>query len=106
MIERSTVVVWRITGRRVMSYTTVLLSLALVPALLVAQIPGVGGAKAPESPPQVEDPLGRGNPRGALTAFTDAVHRGDFAAAERTMQLTAAQRARARELALGLSELM
>ena len=89
-----------------MSYTTVLLSVVLAPTLLVAQIPGIGGAKAPESQPQVEDPLGRGNPRGAITAFTDAVHRGDFAAAERTMQLTAAQRARAKELALALSELM
>ena len=89
-----------------MSYMTVLLSVLLAPTFLLAQIPGLGGPKAPESPAQVEDLLGRSTPRGAITAFTDAVHRGDFAAAERTMQLTAAQRARARELALGLSDLM
>ena len=89
-----------------MSYTTALLSVALAPTLLVAQIPGVGGKAAEPQQTQVEDPLGRSTPRGTITAFTDAVHRGDFAAAARTMQLTAAQRARAGDLALTLSELM
>jgi len=90
-----------------MSLTSVLLSVALAHTL-VAQIPGAGSSNTAAEPqqPQVEDPFGRGTPRGTITAFTEAVHRGDFAAAARTMRLTAAQRASADDLARGLSDLM
>ncbi|HEX3159709.1 MAG TPA: mechanosensitive ion channel family protein [Gemmatimonadaceae bacterium] len=75
---------------------------------MAAQIPGLGSSQSAAAPrqEQVEDPLGRSTPRGTITALTEAVHRGDFVVAAQTMQLGAAQSARAEELARGLSALM
>lgn len=93
-------------GMRAM-FKSVLLSVALAHTL-VAQVPGIGSSKTATEPQQaqVEDPLGRSTPRGTITVFTEAVHRGDFVAAARTMQLTPSQQVSAKELASGLSELM
>ena len=91
-------------GMRAM-FKSVLLSVALAHTL-VAQVPGIGSSRSESQQAQVEDPLGRSTPRGTITAFTEAVHRGDFVAAARTMQLPPSQRVSTEELASGLSELM
>ena len=86
---------------------SVLLTIALVrPA--ASQIPFLPKQRdsTPPSPAQVEDPLGRSTPRGTITSFNEAVHRGDLAGAARYLQLARPQHARAETLARDLSELM
>ena len=88
-----------------MSLMSVVLVVAIVhPAL--AQIRGIASPQAPTPPAQVTDPLGRTTPRGTITGFTEAVHRGDLVGAARYMQLSTSQIANAATLARSLSELM
>jgi MscS family membrane protein len=86
---------------------SVLLTIALAqPA--ASQIPLLPKQKdsTPPPPAQVADPLGRSTPRGTITSFNEAVHRGDLAGATMYLQLTPSRRARADTLARDLSELM
>ncbi len=87
--------------------TGVLLSVVLARAT-TAQIPLLPKQQdsTPPPPVQVADPLGRSTPRGTITSFNEAVHRGDLPGATRYLQLTRSQRARADTLAHDLSELM
>src|SRR5688572_20617414 len=94
-------------GWRRCCLASVLLTIALAqPA--ASQIPFLPKQKdsTPPSPAQVADPLGRSTPRGTITSFNEAVHRGDLAGATKYLQLTRSQRARADTLAHDLSELM
>ena len=88
-----------------MMISRVILLLALSRAA-IAQLPGAEAPKPAAQQPQVEDPLGRGTPRGTITGFTEAVHRNDFATAIRYLQLNDAQRLNADTLARRLSQLM
>jgi len=70
-----------------------------------AQKPG----QKPAAPPAAErpaDPLGRDTPRGVITGFNQAVHRGDFTTAARYMQLTPALRRNLGPLASDLTDLI
>jgi len=88
-----------------MMISRIILLLALSRAA-IAQLPGAEAPKPAAQQPQVEDPLGRGTPRGTITGFTEAVHRNDFATAIRYLQLNDAQRLNADTLARKLSQLM
>lgn len=85
------------------------MTVALVAAFVLvvaAQKPG----QKPQAPtPPAErpaDPLGRDTPRGAITGFNQAVHRGDFTTAARYMQLTPALRRNLGPLASDLTDLI
>jgi hypothetical protein len=84
------------------------MTVALVVSVAVpaaAQKPG----QKPAAPPAAErpaDPLGRETPRGAITGFNQAVHRGDFTTAARYMQLTPALRRNLGPLASDLTDLI
>ena len=73
-----------------------------------AQIKKLAGAMTaqPTQPAQPADPLGRSTPRGALGEFIRAVHREDYVAAARYMQLTAKQKPHADVLARDLKDLL
>jgi MscS family membrane protein len=67
------------------------------------------GKKPDPAPPAAErpvDPLGRDTPRGTITGFNQAVHRGDFTTAARYMQLTPALRRNLGPLASDLTDLI
>jgi MscS family membrane protein len=73
-----------------------------------AQTFASGAARSATPPPQEQttDPLGRSTPRGTVEAFIRAVHRDDFVAAARYMEIDDRQRPRTDELAYQLRELM
>ena len=65
--------------------------------------------QTPEAPPRAaapSDPFDRDTPRGTITGFNQAVHREDFVAAARYIQLTPAQRPNAERLARDLTYLI
>ncbi|NML43956.1 mechanosensitive ion channel [Ramlibacter sp. G-1-2-2] len=81
-----------------------LIALFLLPAMAPAQIlPPASTASAPERP---RDPYGRETPRRALASFVAALRMGNPAVAVRYLQVPAAQRANAEDLAHDLGDLM
>lgn len=76
------------------------------PPFAAAQIPGLSKPSEPAATEPASDPMGRSTPRGALVAFTRAVHREDFAAAARYLQLEGAQRRNAASLATELKSII
>jgi MscS family membrane protein len=66
------------------------------------------GGQRPESPAPkaVTDPFGRDTPRGTIAGLNAAVHRDDFVAAARYLQLTPSQRANVEPLARDLTQLI
>jgi len=58
------------------------------------------------APTPIVDPLGRGTPRGTVTAFIRAAHRGDFVSSARYMQLSPKHRPHVEVLAQDLKELL
>jgi MscS family membrane protein len=87
-------------------------SLIGMTAALVASIAVLAAAQKPgqkQAPPPAEhpaDPLGRETPRGTFTGFNLAMHRGDFAAAARYVQLTPALRRNFGPLASDLTDVI
>ena len=89
----------------------IFLCLTLVVVLAVptpGQIPGLKSqAPAPAAPAQQpEDPFGRSTPRGTITGFIRAVHRDDYVAAARYMQLSSKLKISPEVLASDLKDLM
>jgi MscS family membrane protein len=85
-----------------------IVSLLVLAEAATAQAPREDDANRADSSQQnaVTDPLGRNTPRGTMAGFVYAVHREDFVAAARYMDLTESQRPQAPALARDLNALM
>ena len=95
---------WFVRPRRAAVQTWVLvLGLALPAAAQIARTPQA--PPAPAAPAATADPYGRNTPRGTITGLGQAVNRNDPSAV-RYLQVTAAQRAQAEQLARDLSALV
>jgi MscS family membrane protein len=78
-----------------------------VAAPATAQTGGRNSQPPPaEAPKEATDPFGRHTPRGTITGFELAVHKGDFVTAARHLQLTQAQRPNTERLARDLTDLI
>jgi MscS family membrane protein len=82
--------------------------IALVLVCLALPATAQIGKQSPQAapPPAAVDPFGRDTPRGTISGLNQAVHRNDFVAAARYMQITPALRARTEQLARDLTELI
>ena len=93
-------------GQRLRAWAAALWVVLALPAAAQIPVPGSSKTSPPAQQEEAPDPLGRSTPRGTITAFTLAAHRGDFVSAARYMQVTAKQRPNTEALARDLNELM
>ena len=87
------------------AWTILALALLCLTRPVSAQIGGQR-AETPPAPKVAADAFGRDTPRGTIAGLNAAVHREDFVAAARYLQLTSSQRANAAQLARDLTELI